>query len=109
VTLADLRRQERITLDLNLTFSDDSRHMSLDNMVVAELKHPCYVTKSPFFSMMKRLNVFPMKFSKYCMGIVFLEKEPRRNRFKKQLLALKKAGIVPEVSAWRRTSVIAAA
>ena len=96
ITLANPINQERLTFDVNLKFSHQGRTISLDNLVIAELKQSQYLFKSDFFLLLKTLNILPTNFSKYCMGIVLLGKENKFNRFKKIILQLKKIGLLPE-------------
>ena len=89
VTLADLVHRERITFDMNLTYTDkrfNSRKIS--NLIIAELKSEKVSMSSPFPQYLKDIQIFPSGFSKYCMGIAMMEDDIKYNRFKKKLLKL---------------------
>jgi hypothetical protein len=89
VTFADLARKERLTFDVNLTYTDPrcvSRRIG--NLIVAELKSENPSTGSPFFHYLKGLSIAPSGFSKYCMGIALMGKDVKRNRFKRRLSML---------------------
>lgn len=90
IALTNPETHERITLDLDLTFSDEKRDLSMDRLVVAELKQPRVLMSSHFSMTMKDLGISPAQFSKYCMGVIFLGKSKRYNRFKESLLFLEK-------------------
>jgi hypothetical protein len=90
MTLASLQNNERITFDVNLTYSDQACSLKLDHLAIAELKSPRLLMKSPFFQSLKELQIFPAQFSKYCMGIVLMEKNVKYNRFKHNMSLLRK-------------------
>lgn len=91
ITFANLFNKERLTFDINLTYTDKISHsQKIDNLIIAELKSEDFSLNSPFSQYLKNLKIFPANFSKYCMGIAITEKSIKRNRFKKQLLKLKK-------------------
>lgn len=96
ITLANINNMERITFDVNLEYSGNSETLLLDPLVVAELKRPRACNQSDFFRLLKTLDIFPSKFSKYCMGVVLLKKNIKMNRFKETVLRLKKNGFIPE-------------
>ena len=85
ITLANLNKGARITIDVNLTFSDQSHFLTFDHLAVAELKYAHFVLISAFFENLKRLQIRPAKFSKYCMGVVIMGKNVKYNRFKSNL------------------------
>jgi len=90
VTFANLISKERLTFDINLTYTDkrlNSRR--INNLIIAELKSEKVSGNSPFFQYLKTINISPTNFSKYCMGIAITEKNIRYNRFKNKLLLLK--------------------
>lgn len=89
ITFADHINKERLTFDINLTFTDKDFHsQTINNLIIAELKSENASLNSPFFQYLKGLKIFPGRFSKYCMGIASTEKNVKTNRFKKRLLNL---------------------
>lgn len=92
ITLVNKVENERLTLDFDLHFKwkDDDQHF--DNLIIAELKQEKINRNSPFFSLMKAINIRPYRLSKYCIGSIELygAEVLRYNRFKKKLLQLKK-------------------
>ena len=83
---------ERLTLDIDLSFTKDAQIADLNYLVIAELKQSKVSRKSPFFSIMKQRQIRPFRLSKYCMGIIQLSKkdELKSNRFKKKILQIDK-------------------
>lgn len=90
VTLASPANGERLTLDIGLTFADPSRRVVLDHLVIAEIKHAGRLVKSRVFSILKQLDIHPVTFSKYCMGVVLTGRHPKINRFKEQVRLIEK-------------------
>ena len=89
ITFANQFNKERLTLDTNLTYTDsNSLRQKLDNLVIAELKSEKFSLNSQFFQYLKKLKIYPIRFSKYCIGIAITEKNIKCNRFKKKLLKL---------------------
>lgn len=90
VTFANLNNKERLTFDINLTYTDKrSNKQKINNLIIAELKSEKVSMNSAFFQYLKSIEISPSNFSKYCMGIAITEKNIRCNRFKNKLLKLK--------------------
>lgn len=91
ITFGNLSNRERLTIDLNLTYTDQAfQNRTMDNLIIAELKSESRSRNCPFSSYLRGLRITSARFSKYCMGIVLSDREVKRNRFKRQLLRLEK-------------------
>lgn len=90
MTLASFHNKERITFDINLTFSDQETVLNVDSLAIAELKTVQLLLKSDFFQSLKAMHILPATFSKYCMGIVLMGKNVKYNRFKHDVTHLGK-------------------
>jgi len=92
LTLVHKVLNERLTLDLDLTFTWGDEQRMFDQLVIAELKQETVSRKSTFFTLMKQRGIRPYRLSKYCIGAIELYGPSRLkfNRFKKKLLTLKK-------------------
>ena len=89
ITFADHVNKKRLTIDLNLSFTNkNSFQKKLDNLVIAELKSDNCSCNSQFSQYLKGLKIYPARFSKYCIGLAVTEKNIKSNRFKKNLLKL---------------------
>jgi len=90
ITLVNKKMNERLTIDLNLTYKWGSEEKILNNIIIAELKQGKAMRNSPFYALMKKNLIRPLKISKYTIGIIFMHgKETiKYNRFKKKLLKL---------------------
>ena len=71
---------ERVTIDLNLTFSSAMGATETRDLAICEFKQPSLDLRSPAMTALARR---PQNFSKYCMGLASCDPHLRRNRFKK--------------------------
>lgn len=92
ITLVGKELNERLTLDIDLSFRKGEHTEALDHIVIAELKQEKVSRKSPFFQLMKERQIRPLRLSKYCMGILRLSgtEDVKYNRFKQKLLKIDK-------------------
>jgi len=81
---------ERLTLDIDLRYSDPHGTGSLGGIVVAELKQPRADRQSPFVQQMRRMGIRPSGMSKYCVGMLTLGRRVKHNAFKEVLLKLER-------------------
>lgn len=89
ITLVSMAPPERLTLDIQLTFNDQTQTISFPELVIAEVKQGSKAA-SAFITLMKSLHIQPFSISKYCLGVAHLHPELKRNLFKRQHLNLKK-------------------
>ncbi len=90
ITFVDKLNTERITIDLNLNYSDDSQSGSLDNIIIAEVKKDRSSQSSKFTYIAKKYHITPTRMSKYCVSTINLNKDVKFNRFKSKLLLINK-------------------
>tara|TARA_B110000285_G_C15079400_1_gene592609 strand:+ start:381 stop:1145 length:765 start_codon:yes stop_codon:yes gene_type:complete len=92
ITLVSKKMNERLTIDLNLTYKWRTEEKVMNNIVIAELKQGKAMRNSPFYTLMKNNQIRPLKISKYTIGIIFMygKETIKYNRFKKKLLKLLK-------------------
>jgi len=91
-TLVGLNSKERITIDYDISFSlpSEDRQAAMSYLAVVELKKDTHSSNSLFNTVIKKLNVHPTGFSKYCMGSAVLNDLLRKNMIKPKLLLLNK-------------------
>lgn len=91
ITLVNTAQTERLTIDYGLKFYnyETDRHVSMDNIVIIELKRDGRVT-SPILPMLSTLRIKPAGFSKYCIGSSVTNEGLKQNRFKKKLIKIRK-------------------
>jgi hypothetical protein len=91
ITLVGEEFNERITLDLNLTFSiPEGKNSGFPYLAIAELKQEKHSSLSPFGLVMKKNGIHPGSFSKYCIGSALVKDMPRINNLKQKLLIINK-------------------
>lgn len=90
ITFVNKNFDERLTIDMNLSFKNHLNEKSFDNLIIAELKRERSCSKSPFVKLMNHEHIHPCSISKYCLGITQLVSSVRTNNFKPSLLNLNK-------------------
>ena len=91
ITLVNIERKERLTLDINLKFDWEDAHRDFGGLVIAELKQKRFDRKTPF-SIMRGMGIQPYRLSKYCIGTLELYKNVnvKHNFFKEKIIKLEK-------------------
>jgi hypothetical protein len=90
ITLTNKQFTERITIDLNIAFTNDKDVVSIPHIVIVEVKQGKTDIFSNTIQVLKKHRIQPASFSKYTIGVAMLEKEIKHNRFKPQLLKINK-------------------
>lgn len=90
ITLVSKHRQERLTLDLNLSFSWGDKHVALPGIAIAEVKQERASQDSDFIQQIRQHHIQPNRFSKYCAGIYMLYDTVKTNNFKSRILLVNK-------------------
>lgn len=87
IAFADEKNAERLTVDLNLHFSQPqlAKTQKIGEHVIFELKQGKLNRQSAFFGVMRELGIKPSSFSKYCVGMAITDedKKIRKNNFRK--------------------------
>ncbi len=89
LTLVSKQSPERLTIDLELTFKDDSREVQYAQIAIAEIKQE-KVGASPILGILKKYQLKSGSISKYCFGIISLFEGVKQNNFKKHLKRISK-------------------
>lgn len=94
ITLVNKGKTERLTIDLDLHFDNlvTRKSMTLDNVVIIELKRDGQVP-SPILNLLKKLRIKQSGFSKYCIGMAFTNASLPQNRFKERLRNIRKINV----------------
>ena len=88
ITLVNKTAKERVTIDLNLSFSINNIKKTYENLVIVELKQERYNRNSPIVKALKKHSIIPYSISKYCVGMVNLYENIKYNRFKEKLIKI---------------------
>ncbi|MCF8256223.1 MAG: polyphosphate polymerase domain-containing protein [Flavobacteriales bacterium] len=82
ITMVNNAENERLTLDLNLTFEANGSRVVLPGIVVAEVKQGLFNSKSVAINALRDLRIRAGNMSKYCIGTAIIHPELRSNNFK---------------------------
>jgi len=91
ITLVNKVAGERLTFDLNLHYKHNTCEKRISHIVIVEVKQDKNAI-SPFRELMKADRKHKNYLSKYCLGIISVNNEMKKNRFKQKLTALNKLG-----------------
>jgi hypothetical protein len=83
--MVDKSLQERVTVDLNLVFSDPAHSIELKGLVIVELKQNKSTRKSSIYHALKDRGIRPDSFSKYCLGVALMNRHDKFNNFKRTI------------------------
>lgn len=89
-TLTDKKFSERATIDVALSYSADGKLVEMDNLVIAEIKQPSYLSTSVFVRTLSNLGIKPFRISKYCLGMHSCYADLKYNNFKSKFNRIKK-------------------
>jgi hypothetical protein len=89
ITLVGKNSLERVTIDLNLEFMQGPGSRKINNLVIAEIKQSSRA-KTAAGAIMKELKIRQDALSKYCMGIIQMYPQVKKNNFKEQVNLLNK-------------------
>lgn len=87
ITLVNKSSRERLTMDINLSFKNGAADKYFHNLVIAEVKQE-RSSPSPFLRIMRQYHIREGFISKYCLGILSLYGQVKKNNFKPRLLNL---------------------
>ena len=90
MTLVSKHSVERLTIDINLGFSNNETLFSLPGVAVAEVKQDGFSICSDFIQQMRAMKIQPERFSKYCQGILHFYPQVKHNRFKPRTLLIER-------------------
>ena len=90
ITLVDKSFSERLTIDTNLSVLNGTGRKMFDQLVISEIKQKKYNSKSDFIQILRNFKIPEMRFSKYCMGMLHVNRGIKYNRFKPKLLQINK-------------------
>lgn len=90
ITLVHKENKMRFTIDQAMHFSFKDQAMPLPNLAVAEVKRPS--SKEDRFAalLFKKHKVYPLRLSKYCMGITSIYPAIKSNNYKQKMRMVNK-------------------
>ena len=90
MTLVNKNESERITLDVDLSFTFGGDEKKFDKLVVVEIKQEGKRLNTTINRALKSMSILPTNFSKYCIGISNTLDNIKSNRFKEINLKINK-------------------
>ena len=90
ITLASLRNKERVTIDLNLSYTWEGQTIGLPHIAIVEVKQEGIPRHSDIVQQLRQHRVQQTGFSKYCVGISMIYPELKHNNFKSKLRLVEK-------------------
>lgn len=90
LTLVNKNFQERCTIDVNLGFKKANKEISLNDLVIVEIKSEGRPTNSPLARALRDERIKSSGFSKYCVGRAITDASLKRNAFKGKLRSIEK-------------------
>jgi SPX domain protein involved in polyphosphate accumulation len=90
ITLVNNSMTERVTLDLNLEFDNNTNKVGYKNIVIAEVKRDKLANDSMFSELLREAKIQNSGLSKYCIGLVSVYDNVKYNKMKPKILKLKK-------------------
>jgi hypothetical protein len=89
MTFVGFNTPERITVDMDLTFSSvEGKSIGMPLISIVELKSEGLASRSPFSGIIKQFSGYPTGFSKYCIGCAMLYDLPLKNSLKPNILLI---------------------
>jgi hypothetical protein len=89
ITLINTKVNEKVTIDVDIVFSNENNAHELGSVVIAEVKQ-ALKARTPALSILKDLGIKPVSLSKYCLGVNYLYPRLKKNNFKQKLITLRK-------------------
>lgn len=90
ITLAAKSANERITIDLGLSYSNNKEQKNLNDLVIVEVKQGVTNRRSKIILYLKSKKKHPLSMSKYAIGIAMLESSVKKNAFKSKIIQINK-------------------
>jgi len=91
LTLVSKKFAERVTIDLGLAiFTPKNEIANLGYLSIVEIKQDKSKRNSQIGKRLKKMGIRPSGFSKYSIGLAILNKEVKKNSFKKTILKINK-------------------
>jgi hypothetical protein len=90
MTFVNKSEAERLTIDVDLSFSFGAKEKKFEKLVVIEIKQEGKRLNTTINRVLKSMSILPTNFSKYCIGISNTLDNIKSNRFKEINLKINK-------------------
>ena len=85
ITLVNLEQKERVTIDTNISFSNNDFQIELPQLAVVELKREKHNSNSLITKTFKEQGITASSFSKYAIGVAMTNEGVKKNKFKQKI------------------------
>jgi len=89
MTLVNKKSEERLTIDIDPSFSMNGTSAAFEPLVIAEVKQAKFI-RSPFLALMRKNHIHVESISKYCLGVYLTNKNIKKNNFKHSITSINK-------------------
>ena len=90
ITLVGINLNERITIDMDLSFTFEEKTVALDRLVIIEVKQRKYSSQSPIVTSLRKVKAVETRVSKYTTGAQLIWPHLKINRFRPRLRTLRR-------------------
>lgn len=90
ITLVDKKKKERVTIDMDLSYSTENGDSTYNNLAIIEIKFEGNIRDSIMNRALKSYRIKPLSFSKYCLGISQHFKDVKQNNMNIKLREINK-------------------
>lgn len=90
LTFASKSENERITVDLGLTYSNENMKKEFNELAILEVKQDSMNRNTGVLLCLKTKKIRPLSISKYAIGIAMIENSVKKNAFKSKILQINK-------------------
>jgi hypothetical protein len=90
ITLLGTHFEERLTIDLQPRFEGNKKTVSLDRLVIIELKQHRRQSRSPMMMALRKSPAVQMSLSKYCTGNALLYEDIRMPSYRAKIRHLRR-------------------
>lgn len=90
ITLAAKSANERITIDLGVSFCNEKEKKNLDDLIILEVKQNAMHRNSAAMHFLKSKRIRPLSVSKYAIGVALTDRNIKKNSFKSKILQINK-------------------
>jgi len=91
ITFVNNLANERLTIDTDIRYTSHGKEKNIEGMAIVEVKQERHCI-SPFQQLMQGKRQRSNYISKYCLGVVCMNRDVKKNRFKYRLNTLNKLG-----------------
>jgi hypothetical protein len=90
ITLINETTDEKITIDTDISFNENGVVKGYDSLLIVELKQKVFSKNLETIIDLRKMDLYSISCSKYCLGIINLREKMKQNRFKRKIRLIQK-------------------